>query len=136
MASAVNCTDCGVSYQRGRGRPPKVPLCSPCTNARWGASGSGKLSQSIKVTKVSADLEERPSVKNPRKGLSASKDISEWLLPDDVKPSVHGATSHAVTQPCPSCGYAYADGGYCEDCGWTREVKKHPYGSITGRRFS
>lgn len=135
MASVVTCSDCGAKYPRSRGRPPKVPLCSPCTNARWSRSESGLLEGKIKVTKTSADLDERPSVKNPRKGLTAPEDVSEWLLPEDSGPVLHGATSQAVTQPCPKCGYAYADGGYCGDCGWARDLQRHPYGSITGRRF-
>ncbi len=34
--------------------------------------------------------------------------------------TLHGATSQAVIEPCPNCGFAYADGGYCPECGWTR----------------
>jgi hypothetical protein len=135
MATNVACSDCGVEYQRGRGRPAKVPLCSSCTNARWRNTEAGKLAKSIKVTKVSADLDERPSVREPKKGLTARADISERLLPDENKPALHGAAGQAVTQPCPSCGYAYADGGYCEDCGWSRDLKRHPYGSITGKKL-
>ena len=32
---------------------------------------------------------------------------------------IKGATGRPVIEPCPTCGFAYADGGYCEECGWT-----------------
>lgn len=31
-----------------------------------------------------------------------------------------GATGRPVVEPCPSCGFAYADGAFCPECGWTR----------------
>lgn len=31
-----------------------------------------------------------------------------------------GATGRPVVEPCPSCGFAYADGAHCPECGWTR----------------
>ena len=49
---------------------------------------------------------------------------------------LHGMTgSGAITEPCPNCLYAYADGGYCPDCGWMKPIKIDSYGSHTGRRF-
>lgn len=38
----------------------------------------------------------------------------------------------AITEPCPNCGYAYADGGYCPDCGWSKPINRLPYGTATG----
>lgn len=35
-----------------------------------------------------------------------------------VKP-IHGMTGRPVIEVCPNCSYAYADGGYCSECGWT-----------------
>jgi hypothetical protein len=50
------------------------------------------------------------------------------------KPKVHGAVgSGPVSSPCPKCGYAYADGGYCGDCGWMRAVRLDPYGTHSGQ---
>lgn len=43
--------------------------------------------------------------------------------------------SGAISSPCPNCHYAYADGGYCQECGWMRPVKVDPYGTHAGRRF-
>jgi len=42
--------------------------------------------------------------------------------PEAEKPDyvVKGITGQAVVEPCPKCGFAYADGGYCSECGWTR----------------
>ena len=34
-------------------------------------------------------------------------------------PRIHGDTRQPIIEPCPKCGFAYADGGYCPDCGWT-----------------
>ena len=33
---------------------------------------------------------------------------------------IKGAGFAAVIEPCPNCGYAYADGGYCPECDWTK----------------
>ncbi len=32
---------------------------------------------------------------------------------------IHGGTSRPIIEPCPKCWYAYADGGYCPECGET-----------------
>lgn len=32
---------------------------------------------------------------------------------------IHGMTGRPVIEVCPNCSYAYADGGYCSECGWT-----------------
>lgn len=43
--------------------------------------------------------------------------------------------SGAISEPCPNCHYAYADGGYCQECGWMRAIKIDAYGANQGRRF-
>ena len=49
---------------------------------------------------------------------------------------IHGQVgSGAITSVCPNCGYAYADGGYCNDCGWTKPIQLDDYGTNVGRRF-
>lgn len=40
-------------------------------------------------------------------------------LIEKVKPAIHGGTSRPIIEPCPNCSYAYSDGGYCQECGWT-----------------
>lgn len=51
-------------------------------------------------------------------------------------PSLWGAVgTGAISEPCPNCGYAYADGGWCGECGWTKATKVDAYGTHTGRRF-
>jgi hypothetical protein len=47
----------------------------------------------------------------------------------------HGDTTRAVIERCPNCLYAYADGGYCPECGWTAETIVHSYGTVTGRKW-
>lgn len=43
------------------------------------------------------------------------------------KPKLHGATGQPVIEPCPNCGYAYADGGYCMECGYTKFSTNCPH---------
>ena len=43
-----------------------------------------------------------------------------------AKYSQSGRAGTAVTNPCPKCGYAYADGGFCPECRWSRPVKVGP----------
>jgi hypothetical protein len=39
-------------------------------------------------------------------------------------PKLHGdRAGRSVIEPCPNCMFAYADGGYCEECGWSKPVK-------------
>lgn len=52
------------------------------------------------------------------------------------EPQLHGMVgSGAITEVCPNCQYAYADGGYCPSCGWSLPVERDPYGTHSGRRF-
>lgn len=46
----------------------------------------------------------------------ASTDIPKGTV------KVHGHTGRPVIEPCPKCGFAYADGGYCDECGWSAPV--------------
>lgn len=49
---------------------------------------------------------------------------------------IHGMKGDApITEVCPNCGYAYADGGWCPDCGWTKFTRIDPHGTHQGRRF-
>jgi hypothetical protein len=119
------CDECKAVFTRGRGRPPKIAICQNCKD------GNDKHEQEVKarkksstapkkqptIRKISADLPEEPSVKEPEKGKA-----------------VHGATAASVTQPCPECGFAYADGGYCMDCGWEKPINRLPAGTATGKK--
>jgi len=42
-------------------------------------------------------------------------------------PVLKGVTGQAVIEPCPNCGFAYADGGFCPECGWTRYDPNCPH---------
>lgn len=46
----------------------------------------------------------------------------------------HGDTRQAVIERCPACGFAYADGGYCEECGWFRPRKDCPHCNKKGTK--
>lgn len=51
-------------------------------------------------------------------------------------PVLHGVVGNgAISAPCPVCMYAYADGGYCPDCGWSKPIRIDEYGTNSGRRF-
>ena len=52
----------------------------------------------------------------------------------EVTSVLHGMTGVAIVRPCPMCLYAYADGGYCPDCGWSLPVYTDPYGTNSGGR--
>jgi hypothetical protein len=39
-----------------------------------------------------------------------------------------------VTETCPKCRFAYADGGYCENCSWSAPIRRDEYGTHSGKR--
>jgi hypothetical protein len=141
------CHDCHAEFVLGRGRPPKLPLCAECK--QYGDFRNEEVKQyltdkkiefdkpkraptpkklDVTVRKISADLVDEPSVKSPRMTLE------DALLPEEPeRAKIHGATASAVTRPCPKCGYAYADGGYCNECGWSKPIDRMPYGSASGK---
>lgn len=46
------------------------------------------------------------------------------VVEEAPEPELHGQRpGRPVIETCPNCLYAYADGGYCEECGWTKEYK-------------
>lgn len=56
--------------------------------------------------------------------------------PEPDKPKeIWGGGATAITRPCPNCAFAYADGGYCPECGWSLPVNRVSYGTATGRKF-
>jgi hypothetical protein len=56
--------------------------------------------------------------------------------PTDAEPVLHGMVGNgAITEPCPNCMYAYADGGYCPSCGWSRPIIRHEYDTHRGRMW-
>lgn len=74
---------------------------------------------------------EKPEEQGPR---LFEADPAEYPVED--RPEVWGSKgSSAITQPCPNCSYAYADGGYCQECGWMKPIRRDPYGTNSGRRF-
>lgn len=44
-----------------------------------------------------------------------------------VEKEVHGASTRPVIEVCPNCAYAYADGGYCSECGWHQVMPGCPH---------
>lgn len=76
-----------------------------------------------KVT-VKAD----PIVVSAEEVIVETEPVSEYEL--------HGMVGKgAITSPCPNCMYAYADGGYCPDCGWSAPIHREPYGTYSGGRL-
>lgn len=130
------CGDCHQTFTRGRGRPPKNPTCQDCQQS------NDKHEQSIK-----ARITKAPKSDKPKKATIASKvkiraitpeisdepSIKSPAMPKDNRPTIHGATGTAVTSPCPVCSYAYADGGYCQSCGWHKPIVRVPYGTASGK---
>jgi hypothetical protein len=63
---------------------------------------------------IQTDNDPRPKVQVIRKPDPTVEIVQK------TAPKLHGQTNHAVIEPCPNCGYAYADGGACPECPWTR----------------
>lgn len=101
-----NCATCGTAFTRGRGRPPKIAYCDNHVG------GSRPVVVDEPIADEVAEIEVEPP-----------------------KPVIHGATSAAITAPCPVCFYAYADGGYCPECKWALPINRHPHGTVSGRKF-
>jgi hypothetical protein len=60
---------------------------------------------------------------------------AEEASPYDIS-QMHGMVGIGpITQVCPKCAYAYADGGYCSECGWSQAINVAPYGTYSGKRF-
>lgn len=66
------------------------------------------------------------------KRLAKSKTVSSSVLASqkpvnsetpEVPPKVHGIGKQPVIEPCAKCGFAYADGGYCPECGQTTPIR-------------
>lgn len=75
---------------------------------------------------------ERISGVKTSKSIKRFKKVDPKVMdePEAKGPVFHGAVgSSAITEPCPQCLYAYADGGYCPDCGWMRPINRLPYGT-------
>lgn len=146
------CHDCHAEFVLGRGRPPKLPLCAECK--QYGEFRTKEVKEylaskkmdfdkpkkaakakkpDITIKQISAEIIDEPSVKKPRKKQEPMS-LEDALLPEvPERAPIHGATSSAVTRPCPNCGYAYADGGYCNECEWSAPVSKLPYGTASGK---
>ena len=41
----------------------------------------------------------------------------------------------AVTEVCPNCYYVYADGGWCEKCGWAAPILLDEWDTNRGRKY-
>jgi hypothetical protein len=62
-------------------------------------------------------------VKGPRTQVSDNLPAANVAAPTGATLRIHGETSRPIIEPCLNCGYAYADGGYCPDCGRSKPVK-------------
>ena len=68
-------------------------------------------------------------VSSPTPESSSAPDVEEDLQLWGMK------GTGAITEPCPNCLYAYADGGYCQECGWMAPIPIDEYGTNSGKRF-
>lgn len=50
----------------------------------------------------------------------------EVVAPGEKK-AIWGVSTQAVIEPCPNCRYAYADAGWCPECGFTKFVSHCPH---------
>lgn len=73
---------------------------------------------SEQVSIVNGKRRSRPMI------VGTSMPISPYSAPTETPtvPSLHGASFRPVIETCPNCNYAYADGGYCPECGWSKPV--------------
>lgn len=55
---------------------------------------------------------------DPKYTQTRQKDVDPDRIEKVAKP-IQGATGRPIVEVCPNCSYAYADGGYCRECGWT-----------------
>jgi hypothetical protein len=78
----------------------------------------------------------------PRKGyvkgtmgrVQSKADPAVAILADE--PQLHGMAGNSpITEPCPRCMYAYADGGYCPECGWMLPIVIDENGTNSGGRL-
>lgn len=85
------------------------------THAKWGSKVRTPVSQGtvtsksagITIRKVSADLLDAPSVKEPRgQAWTAHLSHPTWSI-----------------EKCPKCGFPEAEGGFCPNCHWTAPIK-------------
>jgi hypothetical protein len=65
--------------------------------------GTPALKKGERIAQIRKDPEPYKSVATDKSGPVVAK----------------GITGVAAIEPCPNCGYAYADGGYCPECDWT-----------------
>lgn len=53
-------------------------------------------------------------------GKLVSGQTASSVTLEAATPTIHGASFRPIIEPCPKCSFAYADGGYCPSCGWTK----------------
>ena len=59
--------------------------------------------------------------------MRRTKAASEERKVEKKKWSARLAHPTYSIEPCPNCEFPEADGGYCEDCGWTRYEPTCPH---------
>jgi hypothetical protein len=109
-----------------KGKPRKGHINKDGTaHARKGEKLARELQSEVRVRKVTPDPE-------GYSGITVVKPQGEVVS----KSNLHGVTGRPVIEPCPNCGFAYADGGWCEECNWSKpRPVLAPPNSIHGRKF-
>jgi hypothetical protein len=92
-----------------------------------------KVGVGVEVSRLPVGVDPFKEVPRKRQVESNVPEVREATEEEVVE--VWGMTgTRAVTETCPKCRFAYADGGYCENCSWSAPVRLDEYGTHSGRR--
>ena len=111
------------------------PIGRPKANRRRDAALAREAERRTKTGLISADDPQDSGEPEGDHNTHKSRPlIGPYPRAEGVKQRpIHGATKTPVIEPCPRCSYAYADGGYCESCGWSLP---HPFPHQARRRVA
>ena len=79
------------------------------------ANGTAHAAKGVRLTMARSTRKVKPPIPVPT------------IAADAPPPEIHGYSGTAITQPCPICLFAYADGGYCPECGWNLPIVRLPW---------
>ena len=79
-----------------------------------------KARKGVEVSRSSVAVDTKPVSSGSQEVAS---DMSRVRASSAYEGDIHGVKGNSpITEVCPRCGYAYADGGYCSDCGWMQAI--------------
>ena len=81
----------------------------------------------VEVSRSDVAVDTKPPVSGQDE---VATDVSRMRASSAYEGEIHGVKGTSpITAVCPKCGYAYADGGYCSDCGWMQAINILPMGA-------